>query len=248
MYTKTHLIFLINLILRPFKLHWNNKSGLIYQYNIFYGSIGFNITKEFDKVLDFLNLDTIRFSIEHSPKFTMSDFIELLVTCKYTHLPTIFRESDVNSKELLDFHTSIINLIKISIKSNNETIIKLTNNFIPFKDDNKYIDIIDKKFNKKGFFASSIKNFNTHVAKVPKKFIKNKFNGHILMTWIPELRPGKYLADIMSAFKEYKSIETKDFFTIYVKNTPTKHIRLDFVYWYNTCIKNLDIEFKKIPF
>ncbi|HSH50737.1 MAG TPA: hypothetical protein VK982_03340, partial [Bacteroidales bacterium] len=87
-----------------------------------------------------------------------------------------------------------------------------------------------------------------HKSSLRKKFIKNKFNGNLIIDWTEgELRPGKLLSDIIKAYKEYVEKENATFFNYHIKETPAKQVREDFLKWYNEEIKALDKEFNSIP-
>lgn len=246
MYQHTHFLLVLNLLLKPFNLIWSPTLGLTYKYNLYFGDIGIILTKDLTKVLSFLNIDLLY----SSPKqqYIMSEFIYMIKDCKYTYLPSILTKPTGLTPKMEEFYDKLVGLVKLSIKGEIKDSVKIIPNFIPYRNRNRSIFLLDKAFGKKGQFIRTINMYDNHIDKAKKIFIKNKFNGNLVMQWIPELKPGKTLSDIMAAFKLYIEREEKELFNLYIKRTNANAIRIRFIYWHDKVLNSLNEEFNKIPF
>ncbi|HSH51278.1 MAG TPA: hypothetical protein VK982_06110 [Bacteroidales bacterium] len=175
LYLKRELILVINLILRMFNLHWTEKLGLYYKYEMCYSHLGFILTKDFNEVLNFLGLDTNKYN-KHF--YTMENFLSLLEECKYLHIPSLYIDPEIFSDKLLYFHTKFKEAITKNAKTKKY---KLKNKYLPYKHKNNYVKFLDRSFNKKGSILFKIKQLDKHKSSLRKKFIKNKFNGNLII-------------------------------------------------------------------
>ena len=90
-----------------------------------------------------------------------------------------------------------------------------------FKEKDTYLYSIDKSFPE----ASVIDKINVLMAKDERaKVIADKFNGEIVMEWLPELK-GKELGQAIGKFKDALG----DKYDEYVLNTNIGEIRVDFM-------------------
>jgi hypothetical protein len=246
MYKYKHFLFILNLLLKPLNLQWAPTLGLTYKYNLFFGEIGIVITKDLKQVLEFLRMDPLYLSDKQY--YTISEFLYIIKDSRYIYLPSIFTKPTYLPEDIEELHKNLVNLIKLTIQGNIKNSIKIQSNFIPFKDKDRMIHLLDNAFNQNGTLYKKIKLYDKSIDKMRKVFIKNKFNGKLIMQWVPSLTPGKYLADIISAFKTYIEIEEKEIFNMYVKRININELRLSFVYWYNKEIIKLDNDFSDLPF
>jgi hypothetical protein len=246
MYEHKHFLFVLNLLLKPLNLQWSPTIGLQYKYELFYGDIGISITKDIRKVLEFIGVDPIYASSKQ--KYIMSEFIGILSTCKYTYLPSIFSKPNNMTSSMEDFYKKLTELVRLSASGQIRESMVIKSNFIPFRNRNKYIYLLDREFGKNGLFLKQIKAYDKFKTKANKIFIKNKFNGNLVMQWVPNLTTGKILSDTIKAFKAHVEIEERKNFNMYIKETNIRIIRIAFVSWYNKEIKFLDFEFNKLPF
>lgn len=90
--------------------------------------------------------------------------------------------------------------------------------------------------------------YDAHINKMKRLFIKNKFNGNLVMRWAPELKPGKELADTMAGFRSYVEEYEHENFNIYVKRINVNELRVKFIYWYYKMLNTLNGEFDDLPF
>ena len=88
---------------------------------------------------------------------------------------------------------------------------------IPFND---YIGDIEK------FFEVDIKG---QIKKAEEQEAKNKFNGNLIMYWMPEIKKGPIVKDTMKDFIEHIEISKNMPFKSYVKLTKHKDIKEDFL-------------------
>ena len=230
-----YLVHFVNILLLPFRLHWNNKTGLMYHYPFIYGNIGVNITKDFDKVLYFLKLPKNYMNISN-----ILEFIKVLEECKYLNLPLFFKYNLNTPTNLQNFHKKILEYIV-----DNKYVFRFSN-FIFVNNRLAYIYKIDKDFEMNGDFIRRIKRFERYKISSNRRFIKHKFNGKIIKQWLPGLCSGKKVKDIMDAFRSYIESELNTPFNVYVKKYPFKGIRTDFKEWYEDTIGQLDSEFNNL--
>ncbi len=244
MYKKQHLNFLLNTILSSLNLQWTERLGLMYKYNLPYGSIQFIMTKDKKELFLFLGLDYSKYL---SDSYTLDDFINIITECKYIYLPQLFVKQENLTKSIEEFHTELKEYLRMLLENQNLPYIEpIKTNFYPFKDSNRFIQFLDNEFNKGKFLIKSISKLNHIYNKESKKFIKNKFNGKLIMQWIPELKSGNRLGEVIEAFKTYVEKETNTIFNLYIKNTKSVIIRSDFIDWYETNIQYLDKEFNSL--
>lgn len=245
MYKRQHLNVVLNLILRAFNLQWNERLGLSYFYNLHNGEIMFNLTKDIKDVFRFLGLNSEDYL---NDAYLMNNFIEIVSKCKYVHIPTIFNSEPLNTPSLERFRQEFLKTLRFVIENQSIPFVeRVDNNFYPFKDTNRFIHRLDKFFNKKGSLIKSISKLEKFKDSQEKAFIKNKFNGKLVMSWVPELARYKRFGEVLNGFKTYIEREKDTIFQSYVKATPGKDIRIDFIDWYNTEIKALDNEFNRLP-
>ena len=96
---------------------------------------------------------------------------------------------------------------------------------IPFDD---YIEEIEK------YFEIDLKE---QIEKAEEQESKNKFNGNLVMYWMPEVKKGPIVKDTMKEFIEHIEISKNMPFKSYVKLTKHKNIKEDFLSYMNL---NLD--------
>lgn len=217
-------------------LYWDNVKGLVYQYKLFYGSIGLNITQDWDEVLHFLGIPRKAFPVDKN-RYDLEDFAVFILSCKYSDLKYIFTTGAQSSK-IPNFVLSIKKIIVRNIPH----LLKVNSNITlhTIKDSPlQYINEIDVAFKRKGNFVKAIKSLEAHKLKTIRKFTRNKFNGNLIMMWVPELSPDEKIGKIMKEFKEYIEKELKAPFAEYSKTTALKDIRFDFISWYGEVYKKI---------
>ncbi len=92
---------------------------------------------------------------------------------------------------------------------------------IPFND---YIEEIEK------YFEIDLKG---QIQKAEEQESKNKFNGNLVMYWMPEVKKGPVVKDTMKDFIEHIEISKNIPFKSYVKLTKHKDIKEDFLSYMN---------------
>lgn len=245
MYQKRHFNVVLNLVLKPFGLEWGERLGLSYRFHLNYSYILYNLTKDKTEVLKFLGVDPEKYN---NSTFSMSNFLEFLSECKFTYLPSIFKHEEFPTEELINFKKELVKDIKFSIEhSHLPYVYGIKNKFHPYGNTNKFIHKLDKAFNKKGSLIRSAAGIKCYKDRQSKAFIKNKFNGKLMVDWVPELLHSTKFGSIKKAFKRYVEKETRIVFNAYVKKTPGKIVRRDFSDWYYKVYKQLDKEFNDLP-
>ena len=106
--------------------------------------------------------------------------------------------------------------------------------------------VVDKHFGTN--LIRSINNLNTEG--LSKETMKKKFNGHLIQKWVPDIRPGAEIAQLMEEFKEYIEGEFRINFVNYLLNRPEKLIRKDFISFYYNELNHFDRMFleDELPF
>jgi hypothetical protein len=245
MYKKRHFNVVLNLVLKPFGLEWGERLGLSYRFYLNYSYILFNLTKDKAKVLEFLGVDPDKYD---NSTFSMSNFLEFLDECKYTYLPSIFGHEELPTEDLNKFKEELVKHIRFSIEySHLPYVHNFENKFHPYKDTNRFLHRLDKVFDKKGSLIRSSAGIRCYKDRQSKAFIINKFNGKLMVDWVPDLLHSTNFGNIKKAFQRYVEKETRGVFNAYVKKTPGKIIRRDFSDWYFKVYKQLDKEFNDLP-
>lgn len=209
METLTQIVF--NRILSLFNLKID-KGFLFFEYKLKFGSIDFFVTE--------LNEEGIR---------KVTEFLELPYTPWGDDAEELFysltNSPYFNKKAFTNF---------ISYRKDYQEFVKLIKEYKPL--------IEYKPTSIVGFRATMVdKFFNTKI--VPKlekydeegyslKEFRNKYNGHLVQKWIPELHEGKMLKETMDEFKIHIEERFDINFLEYLKNRPNKIVRLDFMFFY----------------
>ena len=92
---------------------------------------------------------------------------------------------------------------------------------IPFND---YIEEIEK------YFEIDLRG---QIQKAKEQESKNKFNGNLVMYWMPEIKKGPIVKDTMKEFIAHIEISKNMPFKSYVKLTKHKDIKEDFLSYMN---------------
>jgi len=205
----TQIVF--NVFLTMFNLIIDH-NGLFYRHKLKFGHLDFFILEMNEegvqKLAEFLELPYIPWSDD------ADDIFYALANSKYFNkdifLKTII--ADTRYKQFIDLvqKENPINLYKPSFTPNYRSY------------------IVDK------FFGTNITSRIQHLQELGyrKKFLKNKFNGHLVQKWVPELKPGEILKDSMEEFKDYIQNRFHTNFLEYLKERPNKAIRSDFLFYY----------------
>lgn len=236
MYTKQHLVFVLNLLLNPLKLHWINTLGLQYRCPLAYGEINFIVTKNFAEVIEFLGLDPKYYEASR-PVYTIEDLIRVILNSRYTYLPSVFAKQSNFDISMQQFHAKLVALTKEALNCTEAGASKFK--FTPLKNRDQYYYHVDRRFKKQGKLVKFVNDLEFHNIALKRTFIGHKFNGNLIIDWVPELKPGKNLREVLISFRAHIEKNTQQYFAIYVKNTCIKSIRSSFVFWYNKEIKKI---------
>jgi hypothetical protein len=201
--------------------------GLVYPYRTKDSRVlkDITISKDPYKIFEFIGLDYNRF-IEGFD--TLQEIFDFILTSKYfnpdkfkfENLTGIDRKRNAKRKTYHQFLEYI----------NNK---QFDNKFIANKDKSVYISEIDKFFGTN--LGDQIKSLKLREEQL--NYMHSKFNGNLIMQWIPGLQ-GKELGDAITKFK--KLFKTKEMFDAYIMCTTPENIKelfksfADNLQFYNT--------------
>jgi len=209
METLTTQVF--NVMLNMFNLQIEH-GKLFYKHKLRFGSIDFAILEMDEegvqKLADFLELPYIPWGD------TAEDLYYALANSKYFN-PRVFLSNISANKEYKEF-------CEIIKKEKPVTLYK------PVYTPGYKAYLVDSFFNTKIYFR--IKQL-TRLG-ISKKNLRNKFNGHLVMKWVPETKPGRVLKETMEEFKIHIENRFKTNFLEYLANRPNRIIRLDFQFFF----------------
>lgn len=195
------IIQLINLILANINLNWDNRNGLTYRHNTF---TEIKIQASFKQVLDFLKIPIdIDLSVERSP----------------LEMAMLLTKNNIISRDTIKF--------AISVEEEGtfiyDTLVRMqlyaTGKILPF-DTITIEKVIEDYFDV---------NLPSAKEKTNKTLTKSKINGKVLMYWVDDIKQGREVQNSMKEFIDHIIWDKKIPFKTYVKITPTKEIKKDFL-------------------
>ena len=216
-----------NRILSLFDLKIEN-GKLFFEYKLKYGSIDFFILE--------MNEEGVR---------KVSEFLELPYTPWSDEKEDLYyaiANSPYFNKEVFTKHLSWrkdYNEFVELVKKNSITLYRPV--FIP----GYRAMVVDRFF---GTDVSRKLNIIKETGYSQKEF-KNKFNGHLVQKWVPELKQGKLLKETVDEFKKHIEKRFDVNFIEYLHHRPNKAVRLDFLFFYYGDLKFYEMEFDdELPF
>jgi len=226
MNTLTMIVF--NRMLSMFNLKIM-KGKLLYEYKLNFGSIYFFVTELQEegirKLSNFLEL----------PYIPWGDDIEDLY-CALANSPYFSKQIFLNYYTTDKQYIAFKNYMK---KENPISVYK------PLKVYDFNAKLVDKFFNT-SIYNKILQHKQTGIS---SKNLKNYFNGHLVMNWVPSLKPGKLLYSTMLEFKTHIEKRFDINFLTYLSNRPPNLIRLDFKFYYYNDFEFFEMEFtNKLPF
>lgn len=195
------IIQLINIILATINLNWDNRNGLTYRHNTF---TEIKIQASFKQVLDFLKIPIdIDFSVERTP-------LEMAI---------LLTKNNIISRDVIKFSLSVEEegtyvydtLVRMQLYA--------TGKILPF-DTITIEKVIEDYFDI---------NLPSAKEKTSKTLTKSKINGKVLMYWADDIKQGREVQNSMKEFIDHIIWDKKMPFKTYVKITPTKEIKKDFL-------------------
>ena len=214
-----YLIFFINRLLNQFNLTWTSL-GLNYTHKLKYGEVTFHVPASFEQVLHFLGINKEYNILDFK---TSKDYFTFLLESSYLNK----------------------NCFNIELSTKDNTLNTLYEEF-------KYYLTLDTSIKYKVLPDNIILSIDTYFKTNLEKKIKlldttnyipnkSKFNGKLVLKWIPELKPGKALGDFINEFKQDIENKKQISFDEYVRSHSYNAIKSNIInYYYNLFVFDLD--------